>query len=104
MARTVTSTLLLVLVCCLMVALVVGAFVRDLGERPRENLRLVTDHEGEEWLALDEVAELLESRPAEVLALVERGSIPFFHDPRHRRSDPAGLWFRRDEIDAWVIG
>jgi hypothetical protein len=100
----VTSTLILVLVCCVMVAMVVGAFVRDLGERPRENVRLVTDHEGEEWLGIEEVAALLESRPAEVLVLVERGAIPYFHDPRHRPSDPDGLWFRRDEIDAWVIG
>ncbi len=99
-----TSTLILLLICCVILAFVVSSFVRDVGERPQADVRLAIDHDGEEWLDIDDVAELLDSRPTEVLALVERGSIPHFFDPRHRRQDPDGYWFRRDEIDAWVIG
>jgi hypothetical protein len=98
------SQLLLVLISCLMFVLVVRTLVRSWGERPGSDVRLVRAPGGEQWLDVEQVAELLDSDPGEVMVLVERRAIPFFVEPGASRASPRAYWFRRDEIDAWVVG
>ena len=87
-----------------MFIVVVGVFVRAYGERPPERVRFAEDPADESWLGIAEVAELLETGTANVMVLVNRGAIPFFVVADVNRSDPDAYRFRRDEIDAWVIG
>ncbi len=98
------ARLTLVLISCVMFALVVMTFARSVSRPNRDIRRVVVDPAGDDWLSLDQVATLLELPPDEVLTLVANDSIPFFVLPRAPRDDPRGLRFRRDEIDAWVIG
>jgi hypothetical protein len=99
------ARLILLAISCLMLILLVGALVRSAATKPDpRQLRVVAQPEGEQWLSLDQLAELLETKPAELLALIERDSIPFFVEARASRAEPVAYWFRRDEIDDWVIG
>jgi excisionase family DNA binding protein len=66
--------------------------------------RSVEDTTGEGWMTVDEVAELLDVSPAEVVALAERDAIPYYLVSAGRPSDPRDLRFRRTEIEAWTIG
>ena len=97
------AQLVLVFLSCVMFIAVVTTLVRAGRGSSRREARLVSDPGGEGWLSVEEVAELLETGPEEVLGLVDRGSIPYFVDARSGRS-VAAIWFRRDEIDGWVIG
>jgi hypothetical protein len=96
--------LTLVLISCIMFALLVSTFARTVSRPNPEIRRVVESPHGEEWLSLDEVAQLLGLPPDEVLTLVANDSIPFFVLPRAQRNDPRAYWFSREEIDAWVIG
>jgi hypothetical protein len=95
-------TLILLAISCLMLILLVRTLVRP-ASRPAR-VRTVVEPEGEGWLGLEELAAQLDTRPAEILALVERDAIPFWVRPGSGRDDPRSYWFRRDEIDAWTIG
>jgi hypothetical protein len=99
------SRLILLAISCLMLILLVTALVRSAATKadPRQ-LRVVAHPEGEQWLSIDQLAERLETRPAELLVLIERESIPFYVEARSSRADPVAYWFRRDEIDDWVVG
>jgi excisionase family DNA binding protein len=70
----------------------------------RAPARTVADPAGDEWLTVDQVAELLAVRRAEVVELVERDAIPYFVISGGNPAQPSHLRFRRDEIDAWTIG
>jgi hypothetical protein len=98
------AQLVLVFLSCIMFIAVVTTLVRAGRGSSRGEARLVDDPSGEGWLSVEEVAELLETDAEDVLGLVDRGSIPFFVDARSGRSVAAVYWFRRDEIDDWVIG
>lgn len=95
-------TLILLAISCLMLILVVRTLVRP-ASRPAR-MRTVADPEGEGWLSLEALAQRLETRPAEIVALVERDAIPFWVRPGAGRGDPQTYWFRGDEIEAWTIG
>lgn len=97
------SLLVLLLISSIMLVLLVRAFV-GWGERAGQQPRVAADPADEGWLSTDQVAAMLESSTDDVLLLVERDAIPFFVVPGAHRSDPAAYRFRRDEIDAWVIG
>ena len=60
--------------------------------------------DGQEWLTVEQVATLLELPPPEIVELVERDAIPFFVVRGGTLSRPEYLRFRRDEIDAWIVG
>ena len=96
--------LLLALVACVMFILVARELARTYGPRRRQNVRVVVDPEGDEWLTLDEVAALLDSTQAQILNLIERDAIPFYVDAVTPQNDPSAYRFKRAEIDAWVIG
>jgi hypothetical protein len=98
------AQLVLVFLSCVMFIALVTTLVRAGRGSSRGEARLVSDPSGEGWLSVEEVAELLETDPEDVLGLVDRGSIPFFVDAGSGRSVAAVYWFRRDEIDDWVIG
>ena len=98
------GTLVLLLICCLMLILIVREFARTFGPRSRQNVRVVVDPAGEEWLTLPELAILLETTQAEIMHLVERDAIPFYVDAVLDRRQPGAYRFKRAEIDAWVIG
>lgn len=98
------AQLILLLVCCLMLALVAREFSRSFGPRRRQNVRVVMDPQGEEWMTLEEVASYLQSTPAEVRNLIERDAIPFYVDAVLPLSSPGAYRFKRSEIDDWVIG
>lgn len=83
---------------------VVSTLVRAGRGSARRGARVVENPDGEGWLTVAEVAELLETDPDYILDLVDRDSIPFFVDGRSSRSASTVYVFRRDEIDAWVIG
>lgn len=95
-------TLILLAISCLMLILLVRTLVRP-ASRPAR-VRTVLDPEGEGWLSLEALAERLDTRPGEIVALVERDAIPFWVQPGSGRDHPRTFWFRRDEIDAWTIG
>jgi prophage antirepressor-like protein len=82
----------------------VREFARSVGTRRKQNVRVVVDPQGEQWLTLAEVAARLETTPAEILNLIERGAIPFYVDAVLNRTEPGAYRFHRDEIDDWVIG
>ena len=98
------ARLILILISCLMFILVVREFARSVGTRRRQNVRIVVDPAGEEWLTIDEVAAHLETTRAEILNLIERDSIPFYVDAVLDRRQPGAYRFNREEIDDWVIG
>ena len=97
-------TLILLAISCLMLILLVTALVRPVARPSRAKIRVVTEPEGEQWLDLAALAQRLETRPAEIVALVERDAIPFWVRPARGRGDPQTYWFRSDEIEAWTIG
>ena len=96
--------LITILIATVMFALVVSELARRFGPRRRQNVRVVVDPLGDEWLTLDQVAALLETTPGEILNLVERDAIPFYVDAVTPQHAPEAYRFKRDEIDAWVIG
>ena len=96
--------LILALVACLMFILVARELARTFGPRRRQNVRVVVDPEGEDWLTLDEVAVRLDSTPAQILNLIERDAIPFYVDAVTPQNSPGAYRFKRSEIDDWVIG
>jgi len=98
------ARLILILISCLMFILVVREFARSVGTRRKQNIRVVIDPHGEEWLTLEEVAAHLETTAAEILNLIERDSIPFYVDAVLDRREPGAYRFKRAEIDDWVIG
>jgi hypothetical protein len=57
--------------------------------------RSVEDATGEGWMTVDEVADLLEVSPAEVVTLAERDAIPHYLVSAGSPSDPRDLRFRR---------
>ena len=65
---------------------------------------LLPEDDDERWLTVPQLAAELGLSPAEVVAVVERGDVPFFIVSGGDPSDPAYVRFRRDEIDAWTIG
>ncbi len=95
--------LILIPISCLMFILVVREAVRAAGPRRKQNVRVVVDPQGAEWMTLGEVASRLETSEAEILHLIERDSIPFYVDAVLSRKDPGAYRFQRDEIDDWVI-
>jgi len=98
------GTLVLLLICCVMLILIVREFARTFGPHSKQNVRVVVDPTGEDWLTLPEVAALLDTTPAEILHLIERDSIPFYVDAVLDRRQPGAYRFKRAEIDDWVIG
>ncbi len=96
--------LILIPISCLMFILVVRELARAAGPRRRQNVRVVVDPGGQDWLTLDEVAAHLRTSPGEVLNLIERDAIPFYVDAVLQRSAPGAYRFSRAEIDDWVIG
>ena len=96
--------LITILIATVMFALVVSELARRFGPRRRQNVRVVVDPLGEEWLTLDQVAARLETTPGEILNLVERDAIPFYVDAVLDRREPGAYRFNREEIDDWVIG
>lgn len=96
--------LILALIACLMFILVARELARTYGPRREQNVRVVVDPEGDEWLTLDEVATHLASTPAQILNLIERDAIPFYVDAVRPQNDPGAYRFKRSEIDDWVIG
>jgi hypothetical protein len=98
------AQLILLLIACLMLILVVREFARSVGTRRKQNVRVVVDPHGDEWLTLKEVAAHLETTPHEILELIERDSIPFYVDAVLDRREPGAYRFNREEIDDWVIG
>jgi len=98
------GTLIVALISCVMFMLVVRELARTFGPRRQQNVRVVMDPVGDEWLTLDEVASRLQSTPGEILHLIERDAIPFYVDAVTPRTDPAGYRFKRDEIEDWGIG
>ena len=96
--------LILIPISCLMFILVVRELVRAAGPRRKQNVRVVVDPQGAEWLTLGEVAEPARDQRGEILNLIERDSIPFYVDAVLSRNDPGAYRFQRDEIDDWVIG
>ncbi len=96
--------LVLVLLSVAMFAAVVATLARAGRGSARRGARVAWEPGGEDWLTVEEVARLLETEPHEILDLVDRGAIPFFVDPRPNLPERAAYWFRRDEIDAWVVG
>lgn len=96
--------LIVILISCVMFILVVRELTRTFGPRRRQNVRVVVDPAGEDWMTLEQVADRLETTPSEILHLIERDAIPFYVDAVTPRTDPGGYRFRRDEIDDWVIG
>jgi hypothetical protein len=98
------GTLILALICCVMLILIVREFTRTFGSRSRQNVRVVVDPQGDEWLTLPELAAHLETTEAEILNLIERDAIPFYVDAVLSRREPGAYRFKRDEIDDWVVG
>ena len=98
------ARLILILISCFMFILVVREFARSVGTRRRQNVRIVVDPAGEEWLTIDEVAAHLKTTRGEILNLIERDSIPFYVDAVLDRREPGAYRFNREEIDDWVIG
>ena len=98
------ARLILILISCSMFILVVREFARSVGTRRRQNVRIVVDPAGEEWLTIDEVAAHLKTTRGEILNLIERDSIPFYVDAVLDRREPGAYRFNREEIDDWVIG
>jgi hypothetical protein len=98
------AELALLLISCLMIILLVREFARSVGTRRKQNVRVVLDPQGEDWLTIDEVAARLESTRAEILNLIERDAIPFYVDAVLDRYEPGAYRFNRQEIDDWVIG
>ena len=96
--------LIAILIATVMFALVVRELARTFGPRRRQNVRVVVDPLGDEWLTLAEVAARLETTPGEILNLIERDAIPFYVDAVTPRNTPSAYRFNREEIDAWVIG
>ena len=96
--------LILALIACLMFILVARELARTFGPRREQNVRVVVDPEGDEWLTLDQVAARLDTTNAQILNLVEREAIPFYVDAVLPQTAPESYRFNRDDIDAWVIG
>ena len=96
--------LILALIACLMFILVARELARTYGPRREQNVRVVVDPEGDDWMTLDEVAAHLDSTQAQILNLIERDAIPFYVDAVTPQNDPAAYRFKRAEIDDWVIG
>ncbi len=65
---------------------------------------LLPEDDDERWLTVRQLAVELELSEPEVVAVVERGDVPFYIVRGGDASDPAYVRFRRDEIDAWTIG
>jgi hypothetical protein len=97
------GTLVLLLICCVMLILIVREFARTFGPRSRQNVRVVVDPSGEEWMTLTEVAARLDTTPGEILHLIERDAIPFYVDAVLNRREPGAYRFNRYEIDDWVV-
>jgi hypothetical protein len=91
-------------VACIAMIIVVRVFATGLGQRSAREVRYVSDPWDEGWLSADEVAERLESSTDDVLRLVAEESIPYFVRRPGEPYDETTYWFRRDEIDAWIIG
>jgi excisionase family DNA binding protein len=72
--------------------------------RPQQPRTVLLPEEGEGWLTVEQVSTVLEIAPSEVVELVDRDAIPFYLVRGGRLSEPEYLRFRRDEIDAWIIG
>jgi hypothetical protein len=98
------ARLVLLLISCVMLILVVREFARSVGTRRKQNVRVVVDPQGDDWLTLAEVAAHLQSTPGEILNLIERDAIPFYVDAVLDRREPGAYRFSRAEIDDWVIG
>jgi hypothetical protein len=98
------AQLVLVLISCVMFVLVVSTLARAASGRSAGSARVVHDLGGEGWMDVNEVAALLETDPDEIINLVDRDAIPYFVGGRRAGSSPTTYWFRRDEIDDWVIG
>jgi hypothetical protein len=84
-----------------MTVLVLSGAGRHLGRAPA---RTAPDPEGEEWMTVGGLAALLDTPEADVMTLVDRDAVPYFIVPRGNRADPADYRFRRDEIEAWIVG
>ncbi len=98
------AELVLALISCVMLVLVVSTLARAGSRRSAGSARVVHDLDGEGWMDVDEVAALLETDSDEIIHLVDRDAIPYFVGARRAGSSPTTYWFRRDEIDDWVIG
>ncbi len=98
------AQLVLVLISVVMLGLVVSTLARAGSRRAASSARIAVDVGGEGWMSVDEVAALLETGSDEIVNLVDRDAIPHFVGARRLASDPTTYWFRRDEIDDWVIG
>jgi hypothetical protein len=91
-------------VACIAMIIVVRVFATGLGQRGAREVRYVTDPWDNDWLAADEVAARLESSTDDVLRLVADDAIPHFVRRPGEPYEYVTYWFRRDEIDAWIIG
>ena len=80
------------------------AIVRGVNDARRPEPRTVVNPEGEEWMTVDETAELLDASVTDVMNLVTREAIPHYLLLGGRRARPDDYRFKRDEIDAWTIG
>ena len=70
----------------------------------RGPVRTVTDPEDERWMTVGQVAQMLDVPEADVMTLVDRDAVPHFQLPGGDRSQPQDYRFRRDEIEAWIVG
>jgi excisionase family DNA binding protein len=84
-------------------ALVVLALVGAADRLQRGPARVVADPGGDEWMTVDQVAQMLGVPEADVVTLVDRDAIPYFILSGGNRSRPTDYRFRRDELEAWVI-
>ena len=87
-----------------MLVLVVSTLARVGSRRSGGPERVAHDVSGAGWMGVDEVAALLETDPEEIINLVDRDAIPHCVGARPTRSTPVTYFFRRDEIDDWVVG
>jgi hypothetical protein len=84
-----------------MTVLVLSGAGRHLGRAPA---RTALDPESDAWMTIGELATMLDTPEADVMTLVDREAVPYFIVPRGNRANPADYRFRRDEIDAWIVG
>lgn len=87
-----------------MFVVLVVTLVRVWGQRLPDDVRVVDDPAAAGLLDIREAAELLETSTRELLEMVRRDAIPFYLEARVNRSNPSAYWFRRSELDEWVIG
>ena len=80
------------------------AIVRGVNDARRPEPRTVVDPEGEEWMTVDQTAELLAVSVADVMDLAAREAIPHYVLLGGKRARPDDYRFKREEIDAWIIG